>query len=239
MMIHINVFLLLLLCLITSTHSSPTNSRLSNYESIRALDESGQSIQLQHASQAALQQGNLILAVKHDNSTIHLISIAQPSVLHTITPTTFLTCSGVQADARWLIETLRSMHQHMQLQYGSTGSHWAQRLAALYRAVFWGVSEENTKWQHVRNIKQWGRPLGVSSILIEGTRLYALEPSGVIVSSNRLAIGKHSPEILRQWPGNDDTLADQLKAACHTILPRGTVLSIQQVGTNDSWQLQL
>lgn len=203
------------------------------------------------------------MAMKHANNTIHIVSIAQSQsyqrqrpleLIHTITPNTFVLCSGVQADARWLVETLRGMHKQMQLRYGSSGTGWAQRLASLYRAVFWGIPDEddkNSKWQHTRwlpQLERWGRPLGVQSIIIEGNQLYALEPSGGIVVPDAkeekvaVAIGKHSRDILRQWQSSRDTpgpLMGQLKGACEGILSRGTVLSIVQVGTNVSWQMRL
>ena len=277
-MILARVSFLLLQCLLlvlptsSAAESSPTTKSHSTYQSIRALDKDGQSVQLKHASQAASQQGTFILAVKHaNNHTIHIISVAsQPSyqrqrpleLVHRITPTTFLLCSGVQADARWLVETLRQMHKHMKLQYGSSGAKWAQRLASLYRAVFWGVPEEqgnhqkNNKWQHMQGLelKRWGRPLGVQSILIETNQLYALEPSGVIVEPDEdseeenqiVAIGRYSQDILRQWrtsssstKAQESLLAEQLKVVCDGILPRGTVLSIVQLGTDTSWQMQL
>lgn len=262
-MITSRIITFFLSCFVTLTLSATTTSPPSTtYQSIRALDENGQSIQLQHASKAALNHGNFVMAVKHVNNTIHIISIEQSfrhqrqrplDLVHTITPNTFLVCSGVQADTRWLVETLRSMHKQMKLRYGSTGSDWALRLASLYRAVFWGIPDENMKWQHPRliNLERWGRPLGVQSIIIDDNNLFALEPSGVIISSSEsndgvVAIGKHSSEILHQWnllPRDDRekdfSLVKSLKAACDGILLRGTTLSVLQLATNDSWQLQL
>lgn len=258
--------LLLLYCLATLASTSTTSR--SSYESIRALDESGQSIQLQHAGQAATSQGNLVMAIKHENNTIHILSVVHQhkhhhqrhrplDLVHTITPNAFVACSGVQADTRWLVETLRLQQKQIQLRYGSSSgsSNWAQRLASVYRAVFWGLPEDdkNNKWQHARFLqleRRWGRPLGVHTIVLEGNQLSVVEPSGVILcddDTNRVvAIGKYSSEILRQWSSaqtNDSdefvSFVDQLKVVCRDILPRGTVLVVVQPGTNDSWQMQL
>jgi 20S proteasome alpha/beta subunit len=249
--------LLLLLASSSSASSSTTAANTpSRYESIRALDENGQSKQLQHANQAAMQHGTLILAIKHANETIHIISVTTTSphrrqrplaLIHKITPNTFVLCSGVQADARWLIDKLRELHQQMQLRYGSSGEGWAQRLSSLYRAVFWGIPEETDKWQHTRwlDLERWGRPLGVQSIIIEQKQLCSLEPSGVIKlpdpHQQLAAIGKHSTDILFQWrsSSNSDSLVEQVRVACEGILPRGTILSISQIGTDISWQMGL
>ncbi|GAX28088.1 hypothetical protein FisN_2Hh093 [Fistulifera solaris] len=244
-------FLLLLALASASSSAATTPSR---YESIRALDENGQSKQLQHAKQAALQHGTLILAVKHANETIHIVSVATTSphrrqrplaVVHTITPNTFLLCSGVQADARWLIDKLRQLHLQMQVRYGSSGAGWAQRLSSLYRAVFWGIPDDSNPWQHTRwlELERWGRPLGVQSILIEQKQLCAIEPSGGIMEPDQpvVAIGRHSADILRQWrsSSDSDSLTEQVRVACEGISPRGTVLSIAQIGTDVSWQMTL
>ncbi|GAX18445.1 hypothetical protein FisN_2Lh093 [Fistulifera solaris] len=255
---HAYFFLLqcLLLLFASASASSSTTTAPSRYESIRALDENGQSKQLQHANQAALQHGTLILAVKHTNETIHIISVTTTSphrrqrplaIVHTITPNTFLLCSGVQADARWLIDKLRELHQQMQVRYGSSGAGWAQRLSSLYRAVFWGIPDEINQWQHTRGLEleRWGRPLGVQSIIIEHKQLCSLEPSGVIKlpdpHQQLAAIGKHSADILLQWrsSSNSGSLVEQVRVACEGILPRGTVLSISQIGTDISWQMGL
>jgi 20S proteasome alpha/beta subunit len=117
----------------SSPSSSSTTSSTSSYTSVRALDQSGHSIQLKHAREAAHRHGRLVVAAACQNDknkyngedtstaaggtggTVVVVSLGNRPMVHSITlPMTSsdsssgggmlaLCCTGVKGDVNWLV----------------------------------------------------------------------------------------------------------------------------------------
>ena len=199
-----HTFLLLWLTLVAAAADSTSST--TTYESVRALDRSGQALQLKHAQAAADEQGRLIIACRCNNNNSVLIASPLPLHHHRRSPeslthriwarstdddnnNTYVTCTGVQADAAWLIRQLQTYgkivtQKHHSATAASTAAV-AQAAAALNRLLFWGYDNSDTTssnsraknnnaaslWQSSvqqawQGQERWGRPVGVRTLVI-------------------------------------------------------------------------
>lgn len=254
-----------------TTVAVSTAAATSTYESIRALDRSGQAVQLQHAQAAADQQGRLIVALTvqqgddDDSSNERLVYIlTTPRQTSAATPLyqrkesstngnaevvvtnsiarncpQRIVCSGVQGDARWLLERLRQYAKTVHVRYDTTqGLDVAQTVAALQRAVFWGTDED--AWNHCLGTddSSWGRPMGVRTLVVDPVegKLCIVEPSGVIQYKKRVAcLGKESEQVQRQLnevlskdgPLKVEEVKTAVREVFSSILPSATVVQVE------------
>jgi 20S proteasome alpha/beta subunit len=236
--------LLVLVALLASVSSSSSSS---TYESVRALDRSGQALQLKHAQAASDKQGRLLLAFVVDNKNVYIVSpetrnhsyqSSQGWMTDRITAQggTYICCSGVQGDARWLLQRLREYGKAVQLRYDSNGIDVAEAAAAINRAIFWAY-EDKEAWQNclqtvLQGQDRWGRPVGVRTLVIsksECWQLQIVEPSGVIQTVDRgfACLGKQSEEVQtkleqllrdRTTAISEDDLLEVLREALSSIV---------------------
>lgn len=227
------LLLLLLLALVYATNASPKSS---TYRSIQSLDNSGQVSQLKYAQSAADQQGRLVIVaeVKEDDdtaicvispieekrkcqreieiSTNNLVDLISP-VTATQQPFLAVVCSGIRADAQWLIAVLRQYAKSVKVRYDTVGQvvSLVAAVVAVKRAVVWGErsvegSHLNRRQELTKQIDGWGRPLGLRSIVIgcnelgkgktPGWGIHVVEPSGISWTANEcVCIGKGSSEV--------------------------------------------
>ena len=220
----------------TTASSSTASTSTTSYESVRALDRSGQAKQLKHAQAAADEQGRLILAIVCNNSVyvispaasssssssttvknfqrrrhqrndrdsasrqqqrlVHRLALWSPLPMdeqqHYHEHHNFIVCTGIQADARWLIHQLQLYSKQVHLKYNQVQPrNVAAATAALKRSLFWGLEEQeqqqssnddnddnggsssssSSSWQssiqHVWGQQRtWGRPVGVRTLVI-------------------------------------------------------------------------
>jgi hypothetical protein len=96
----------------------------------------------------------------------------------------YLCCTGVQADAVWLIRQMQTYNKVVQQRYGGTDraeQAVAPAAAALVRALFWGYESNgddngsnDVAWQSSiqtvwRGQQRWGRPVGVRTLVVSPT----------------------------------------------------------------------
>ena len=120
----------------------------------------------------------------------------------------YLCCTGVMADATWLLHRLRDYGKILAERYGSYQPRRAVAHGlAQYQRQFWGYGRydsaddddddddgappwRSTGWQQVlyqdaASHPTWGRPLGVRSLVVtccdgDGVQLQLVEPSGIV-----------------------------------------------------------
>jgi len=190
---------------------------------VTALDQYGNSEQLQHAREAGLQHGTLVVAARAQEVvvvlSVHprpqkgiLLSSVPNNMVHRLTlphgndPMVGLVCSGVKADAMWLIRALRSFQTQKWERYNVILSpEKIQEAMAQVLLSFMGYSRPSEFLDSVgtvmghendENEVSWSRPLGVTSmILSSGSPILLVEPSGACQSYVAYAIGKYSEEV--------------------------------------------
>lgn len=242
-----------------ATASSPTSSSAStgpSYVSVRALDKYGHSEQLQNALKAANLQGTLVVAARdpiHNNTlvlslletsrSVGIISKA-PSMLQLINSNpaflggkrqnkvrTAMVCTGLKADASWLLRTVRAYSHRVWTRYNTfLDAPTVAHAVAKYFRFFWGYDEEE-EWspvqlsQDLEDEKAWGRPLGVVAMIASSSLpfFFVIEPSGIIQRYQAFAMGKYSNEIIEKLGdavGNDTKdLQEQLVNLIQSVVP--------------------
>lgn len=189
--------------------SVSTNLVKNAYENQRALDSYGNAVQLKHAKEAANSQGRLFIIVKRLDDTWVVTRASLPnhleeekgspsssSFVHLLHPLRdgkyqAVVCTGVKADASWLVRKLREYHRDVWDRYGGYGGDTVSIIACLKRS-FWGYKD--TSWLgSLQRKDSWARPMGIVSVLItdQANKLYSVEPSGAIETHDRFhCIGK-------------------------------------------------
>lgn len=137
-----------------------------------------------------------------------------------------LVCSGVQADAQYLLQEMRQYHRDMWETYNDaqcSGQMDAslQALQILLRK-FWQYDErEMRSHRRVGESGNWARPMGIQTLLLRsGTtansrhspKVIRVEPSGVVSSDAHAfchCIGKHSTEVESSLRSQLSKLTDQ------------------------------
>lgn len=164
--------------LFSAKHTVAANNRdslaaplMTDYESVRALDEFGNAKQLQYATNAADQQASLVMILQHVDDTWILsipsttaahhggrpahhrrstMPLVQPLALPATDPssiqnTAFLVCTGLQGDARWLTQYVRNycsrLWETSDQRVPPTPAALATAVASLMR-LFWGFPHQ-------------------------------------------------------------------------------------------------
>lgn len=191
------------------------------YSAVTALDRYGNSVQLQHAREAGLKHGALILAGKaNDHSTVVVsVQSEKPGLKRTSEghstvltyplsvwdPSIALVCSGVKADADWLLRTMRDYFKRRWGRYNKDDIGLAE-VGAVLRTIllsFMGYSQKAEFWDGSGTILSkddaLSRPLGVTSMIVSArTPIVLVGPSGVPQSGLRAcAIGRDSDTVTK------------------------------------------
>ncbi|CAB9522144.1 expressed unknown protein [Seminavis robusta] len=198
--------------------------------SVRALDEFGNSEQIQNARKAASLHGRLVVAARDSsqNCTIVLSLLEDHSPLK---PSSILledaysrmlqllhndpehklamVCSGLRGDANWLLERVRAYSHRVWTRYNVfLGSSGAAHAVSQYMQRFWGFPED-AEWtpqlllqEWKGNQGSWSRPLGLVVMIVSSSLpyIFVVEPSGIIQQYSAFAMGKYSDSVLEKLP---------------------------------------
>lgn len=181
----------------------------SNYIAVTALDKYGNSVQLQHAQEAATRYGIPVVAatcrdgvvvvsirrIRPEISTPH--SLIQTLSLHP--PHVGIVCAGLKADAKWLISFLRDQRKHIWETFDLNNLSMKRSQDVIAQALLTFMGYNRDKELHdglaVDSEDSWARPLGVQTmILSHDGPITLVEPSGAIRHYHALAIGKKCQE---------------------------------------------
>jgi 20S proteasome alpha/beta subunit len=181
----------------------------SNYIAVTALDKYGNSVQLQHAHEAATRHGIPVVAAKckggvvvvsfrrlrPEISTPH--ALIQTSSLHP--PHVGIVCAGLKADAKWLISMLRDQRKHIWETYdiNNLSRKRSQELIAQALLTFMGYNRDKELHDGlaVDPDDTWARPLGVQTMIFSHDGpITTIEPSGAIRHYHAQAIGNKCEE---------------------------------------------
>lgn len=211
-------------------------SSQSSYTPVTALDKYGHSIQLQNAREAAARHGRLIVAASTaSNEETVVISVYTPKMgllHHSKTDGVLqklwtdesknndapchLACTGVKADATWLIQTMRQYAKRVWDRYDIASISQERMTQALSRTLveFMGYNRAR-EWQDGVGVEKsggddassWARPLGIQTLIISpSSPIVLVEPSGVAQTHEYVAIGKDSSAVMRalreRFPSN-------------------------------------
>jgi len=173
---------------------------------------------------------------------------------------TFLCCTGVQADAAWLLRQLREYGRNVAESYDSYQPQSVAGAVSQLKRQFWGYNSNNkngddddeddddnvVQWQSSalrRPETSWGRPLGVKSLVVscldDSICMQLVEPSGIVRSNNEVwAMGKNSEllwqELVKQEKSIDEMDDDALK-----LLLLQAFREVLSSNSDESLQLQL
>lgn len=240
------LLLVLSILTVSTLSSSSTSSSSSYYSSIKALDKYGNSIQLSHAREASQQHGTLVLVGIANEGNIVCVSVSLPPkigtmmmmkmspssesqqqqqqkrMMHPISKsntgsgTVMMICTGIKADIRWLVQTMREYQARTWERYDAPSSSSTANL----KRVTWALSQvlldfmgyaRNREWmdgvgpvlmsttKNDRSSSSWSRPLGVQTLVVSYQTPYLtlLDPSGVVMADyNAYALGRDSPVCL-------------------------------------------
>jgi hypothetical protein len=252
-----------------SSAAAGAPSAASQYESVRALDQYGNAVQLENARAAADQQGRLVIGIRRRgrrgrpcsfwiistslsrSQSPHLRVTARSSVpdndgsssggsgsavgstsstgiVHWLwspppaydkssasalsfnsgssSTTSCMVCTGVQADASWLVSQMQSYQKNRWERYNNNRAGSLATAVADCMRLFWGHDARDmwhgSAWKSVMdnnsNSKDdsWARPLGVRALVLQGSEWYLVEPSGVVQPCDRVCcMGPNSPAI--------------------------------------------
>lgn len=229
--------LFLVCCLQLLTHpavaSSTTGMSMSPYESVRALDEFGNAKQLEYATKAAQERSSLVLILEnpaeqeiwivsvpqrgrsphHRTSTPLVHQLSMPSWGTKAPGSTFLVCTGLQGDARWLLHHLR---RYTNLLWEHSAQATPPHPVALAQAVsdlmrlFWNHPPNiaiaspylRSVVEAARQDTAWARPLGLQVAILscaenEPLRVYQIDPLGNIVEATEAATLSENDDTTR------------------------------------------
>lgn len=224
-----SLFLLLLsFCQVTASSSSSVTS-------VTALDRYGNSIQLQNARQAAIRHGRLVVAAKfHNHDVVVVVSIYTPQpgkvistkgVLSKICSSGYVACTGVKADATYLVEHLREYCKQVWNRFDISDIPQDRMTQALSKTILLEFMGYNRAAEFCDGIVQksdedevsWARPLGIQTLVIGPSSPIALvEPSGVVQQrADYVAMGKDSDAVMRalqeRFPTEKDATLEEFK----------------------------
>lgn len=226
-------FMILTMLCRTTVGSSSSSSGL--YTSVTALDKYGNSVQLRHARESSSRYGTLIVAARSSTEVV-VVSLFTPrpgvlthsrSVLERVSSidpeSTMMICTGVKADASWLVRLMREYSSRAWERYNvaPSPSRVADALSEAFlsfmgydRSLEWhdGVGPvimDSGDEDDVSN--QWARPLGVQALVVSPTASHVVlvEPSGVQHTHLAYAIGRESDsvntQLMKRFKANLDT----------------------------------
>ena len=181
-----------------------------DYIPVTALDKYGNSVQLEHATEAATRYGTSVIAAKGTNGVV-VISIRRstPGVSTPLTlieslslhePCVGLVCTGVKADAKWLVSTVRNHRRRIWETYDlhNLSKKSLQNVVAQALLTFMGYNRDKELHDglSVDSEETWARPLGVQTMIVSHDGPVTLiEPSGSIQHWHAQAIGKNCREF--------------------------------------------
>ena len=132
-----------------------------------------------------------------------------------------IVCTGVQADALWLIRRLQGYQKNQWERFNTNDcNNNMLTVAADQMRLFWGRNAADM-WQgsaaaaataapagsnNQDNSEQWARPLGVRALLLQGSDWYLVEPSGSVVKCHRVCCMGPNSAVVQQ------KLIDELEA---------------------------
>jgi len=221
-----------MICLLFFAFPCLGSSSLSSYESVRALDQYGNAVQLKHAQAAADVQGRLVIAINRSEETwivsipsVHKHQKQQRGIVHLLhhpqQSCQAIVCTGIQADAQWLVRQLQVYSSRLWDRYDQYGSESMAQAVAFLKRRFWGYNEkeayQGTAWSASQNDDQWARPIGVRTMVVSSRppRLQLVEPSGILRRFDTVCcMGKYSQEVQvklmdRLTSQTEDTLDDE------------------------------
>lgn len=257
----------------SATAAATAAAAASQYESVRALDQYGNAVQLENARAAADQQGRLVIGIRRGgggggikrrkgqpcsfwilstslsrSQSPHLRVTARSSIpddsgssgtgtgaaagpsstgiVHWLwspppaydkssasnsgsgssSTTSCMVCTGVQADAVWLVGQMQSYQKNRWERYNNNRADSLATAVADCMRLFWGHDARNmwhgASWKSFmdtasnNNDDSWARPLGVRALVLQGSEWYLVEPSGVVEQCDRVCcMGPNSPAI--------------------------------------------
>jgi 20S proteasome alpha/beta subunit len=169
-MVQLFTFILLISALCDSL-ASASSSEISPYRSARALDQYGNSEQIQNAKKAATLYGTLVVAAfdtannrtivlslrDRSHSTSFIASNDSPCMVQLIhkNPSFIISsshhvamiCTGIKGDANWLVERVRAYSHRVWTRYNTfLDSSGAAYAVAQYMQRFWGYEDEDEEW---------------------------------------------------------------------------------------------
>lgn len=185
-------------------------SENSNYISVTALDKYGNSVQLQHAYEAATRYGIPVAAAKCMGGVV-VVSIRRlrPEICtpHTLIQTSSLqvpyvgiVCAGLKADAKWLISILRRQRRHIweTFDLNNLSRKRSQEVIAQALLTFMGYNRDKELQDGlaVDSDDNWARPLGIQTmVLSHDGPITLIQPSGALQHCHAQAIGKKCREF--------------------------------------------
>jgi len=184
------------------------------YAPVSALNEYGNLKQLQNAQEAATQHGMPIVAATAKDGVVVVASlstrkeagiIAEPTLLHRISlkesQSIGVACSGVKADSKWLIQTIRDYQKKNWERYGLENLSTKRLQYVISHALLNCMDYDRKKELHdglldLSNEDRWSRPLGVSVLVVSfANPITIVQPSGISEQYHAYAIGKYSKEM--------------------------------------------
>lgn len=187
------------------------------YEAITKLNEYGESVQIKNSQATVDQYGRLVVAVRCAGAVWMVTPHcgAPPWSRHTrqhlLEPLTSSGCchlvsTGLQPDAAWLLEELRTYGRNLRRELDTTVMVHPWMLTRLHRR-FLG-HDERRMWSGMaadtEDVLSMGRPLGVSSFLVSDAEVHQVDTSGHVERMQRhdfslLAMGKASNIVKEHW----------------------------------------
>jgi 20S proteasome alpha/beta subunit len=181
-----------------------------DYTSVTALDKYGNSVQLQHAHEAAARHGMPVVAATFLGGVV-VTSIhksrpgvsSQPTLIQTLslqTPFVGVVCTGLKADAKWLVSTIRECRKRNWETYDISNISRRRSQEVIAQALLAFMGYDHDKELHdglvVDSEDSWARPLGIQTMLVSADGpIMLVHASGAAQHFHAQAIGKHSREI--------------------------------------------
>lgn len=217
----------------------------SSYTPVTALDKYGNSIQLKHAREAASRHGRLIVAARSSREVVVVVSIytpklgqlttsssSSPSVLQRLLlgdTSLYLACTGVKADATWLVQTMRRYSIRLWERYDVANLTPTRISQAISQALLGFMGYDRSQEYHdgvtvggadTKN-DSWARPLGIQTLIVSPHSLILVEPSGIAQPDMEyVAVGKESAAIQRvlQERYRSDASAEEIQELVINII---------------------
>lgn len=141
--------------------------------------------------------------VKSSSRLVHSLSFYNDK--NSKTATMGIVCTGVKADAKWLIQTLRDYQKRNWETYDLTGLSMKRCQEAMTQMLlsFMGYKRDQELHDGLAVVAdkddRWSRPLGVQSLLMsygkKSASISLVDPSGAVQEVAAQAIGRDSAEI--------------------------------------------
>lgn len=121
-------------------------------------------------------------------------------MVNAVAPGMYLACSGIKADSKWLLEKLLDYQKRQWDVYDRYASPDKLKPAisqVLLKFMGFDRQKELTDMLVIdKKNDNWGRPMGVMSLLLTPTSISLIDPSGIIQEQLAYAIGKDSDQTI-------------------------------------------